>query len=91
MLTTIRRVTKGNGIERLAPKSVADPVTVSWLIEAALRYHGKAMALATLQSTAALYPFSFDQPLGYVVSNSPALELRSEGPSNQFVALRPYP
>jgi hypothetical protein len=46
------------------------------------------MALATLQSTAALYPFSFDQPLGYVVSKSPALELRSEGPSNQFVALR---
>ncbi len=88
---TIRRVTKGNRIERLAPKFVADPVKVSWLIEAALRYHGKAMALATLQSTAALYPFSFDQPLGYVVSNSPALELRSEGPSNQFVALRATP
>ena len=84
----IRRVTKGNRIERLASKSVADPVKVSWLIEAALRYHGKAMALATLQSTAALYPFSFDQPLGYVVSNSPALELRSEGPSSQLVALR---
>ena len=84
----IRRVTKGNRIERLAPKPVADPVKVSWLIEAALRYHGKAMALATLQSTAALYPFSFDQPLGYVVLNSPTLELRSEGPSNQFVALR---
>jgi hypothetical protein len=46
------------------------------------------MALATLQSTAALYPFSFDQPLGYVVSKSPALELRAAGPSNQFVALR---
>jgi hypothetical protein len=78
----IRRVTKGNRIERLAPKPVADPVKVSWLIEAALRYHGKAMALATLQSTAALYPFSFDQPLGYVVSRSPALELRAAGPSN---------
>lgn len=83
----IRRVTKGNRIERLAPKPVADPVKVTWLIEAVLRYHGKAMALATLQSTAALYPFSFDQPLGYLVSNSPTLELRSEGPSDQFVAL----
>jgi hypothetical protein len=56
-----------------------------------LRYHGKAMAFATLQSTAALCPFSFDQPLGCVVSNSPALELRSEGPSNYFVALRATP
>jgi len=84
----IRRVTKGNRIERLAPKPVTDPMKISWLIEAVLRYHGKAMALATLQSTAALYPFSFDQPLGYVVSKSPALELRAAGPSNQFVALR---
>ncbi|MGO4660053.1 hypothetical protein AB4Z34_35605 [Ensifer sp. 2YAB10] len=41
----IRR--EGNRIERLAPKPVADPMKVSWLIEAALRYHGKAMALAT--------------------------------------------
>ena len=84
----IRRVAKGNRIERLAPKPVGDPTKVLWLIEAALRYHGKTMAIATLQSTAALYPFSFDQPLGYVVSNSPTLELRSEGPNNQFVALR---
>jgi hypothetical protein len=60
----------------------------SWLIEAALRFHGKAMALATLQSAAALYPFTLDQHLGYVMSNSPTLEVRSEGPSNQFVALR---
>ncbi len=84
----IRRVTKGNRIERVAPNLVAEPMKVSWLIEAALRYHGKAMALATLQSTAALYPFSFDQPIGYVVSISPELELRSAGPSNQYVALR---
>lgn len=84
----IRRVTKGNRIERLAPKPVDDPVTISWLIEAALRYHGKAMALATLQSTAALYPFSLEQPLGYVVSKSPMLELRSAGSASHFVALR---
>lgn len=84
---TIRRVTKGNRIERLPPNPVADPMKVSWLVEAALRYHGKALALASLQSTAALFPFSFDQPLGYVVSKSSALELRSEGPSHQFVAL----
>ena len=83
----IRRVTKGNRIERLAPISVSDPMSVSWLVEAALRYHSKAMALPTLQSTAVLYPFLLDQPLAYVVSKSEALELRSEGSSQQFVAL----
>jgi hypothetical protein len=45
------------------------------------------MALPTLQSTAVLYPFLLDQPLAYVVSKSEALELRSEGSSQQFVAL----
>lgn len=84
----IRRVTKGNRIERLAPKPVTDAVKVSWLIEAALRYEGKALALATMQSTAVLYPFSLDQPLGYILSHSPALEIRSAGPSNQMVVLR---
>ncbi len=28
------------------------------------------------------------QPRAYVVSNSPSLDRRSEGPSNQFIALR---
>ena len=84
----IRRVAKGNRIARLLPTLVADPVRASWLIEAALLYHGKAMALATLKSAAVIYPFVLDQPLGYVMSNSPTLEVRAEGPSNQFVALR---
>lgn len=84
----IRRVIKGNRIERLPPIPVSEPIKISWLIEAALRYHGKAMALPTLQSTAPLYPFTFDQPLGYVTATSPTLEVRSEGPGNQLVALR---
>lgn len=45
------------------------------------------MTLATLQSTAVLYPLMFGQPLAYVVANSEALELRSEGTSQRFVAL----
>lgn len=83
----IRRVTRGNRIERLAPIPISNPMKVSWLVEAALHYHSKAMALATLQSTAVLFPFSLDQPLAYVVSKSEALELRSEGSSRQFVTL----
>lgn len=83
----IARVDEGKRLVRLAATCLTDQRTVAWLIEAALRYQGKAMALATLQSTAVLYPFLLSQPLAYVVANSEALELRSEGPSQQFVAL----
>lgn len=84
----IRRVTKGNRIERLAPKQVADPMKTSWLIEAALRYHGKAMAVATLRSAAVLYPFAMEPSVAFAASQSAALEVRPEGPSTQLVALR---
>ena len=60
----------------------------AWLIEAAVRYAGKPVSVPGLQSLPVLFPFNLTRPLAYVVSNSPNLDLRSEGPSNQFVALR---
>lgn len=84
----IERVEKGKRLVRRSPVSVTNDRAVAWLIEAALRYTGKAIPVATLQSMAVIYPFILDQPLGYLASNSPMLEVRSEGPSNQFVALR---
>lgn len=83
----IARVQKGKRLVRLAARGLTDQRAVAWLIEAALHYQGKAMPLATLKSAAVLYPFVLDQPLAYVITNSSALELRSEGPSQQFVAL----
>ena len=83
----VARVERGKRLVRLAARGLTDQRAVAWLIEAALRYQGKAIALATLQSTAVLYPFLLDLPLAYVISNCEALELRTEGPSQQFVAL----
>lgn len=84
----LERVEKGKRLVRRSPLSVTNDRAVAWLIEAALRYIGKAIPVATLQSMAVIYPFILDQPLGYLASNSPMLEVRSEGPSNQLVALR---
>jgi hypothetical protein len=84
----IRRIEKGKRLVRLPARVITHQRAAAWLIEAALRYRGKALALSTLQSTAALYPFTFDLPLAYVIANCDALELRSEGPSQQFVALQ---
>lgn len=84
----VQRVEKGKRLIRLQARSLKNEEMVAWLVEAALRYQGKAISLATLQSLAVIYPFVLDQPLGYLVSNSLTLEVRSEGLGHQFVALR---
>ena len=73
---------------RLAPTTIDNDELTAWLIEAAVRYTGKPVSVPTLQSMPVLFPFTLTQPLAYVISNSPNLDLRSEGPSSQFVALR---
>ena len=84
----LQRVDKGKRIIRLAQTSIDNDEFTAWLIEAAVRYSGKPISVPTLQSLPVLFPFNLTRPLAYVVSNSPNLDLRSEGPSNQFVALR---
>ncbi len=84
----IKRVETGKRLARLSPVKVRHDSSVAWLTEAALRYHCKAISMATLQSTAVIYPFALKEQLAYLFSNSPALELRSDGPNRQFVGLR---
>ena len=85
---TLTRVDKGHRIIRRAPMTISHDGLTAWLIEAALRYTGKAMSVATLQSSAVLYPFTLDQPLAFVASKSPALELRADGSRSQIVAIQ---
>ena len=84
----IERVEKGKRLVRKAPMTLSDEQVVIWLVESVIRFTGKAVSLANLQSMPVLYPFVLDQPLAYAVSSSKKLELRSEGVGGQFVALR---
>lgn len=84
----VERLAKGKRVIRLAPKIINNDALTAWLIEAAVRYIGKPVSVPTLQSLPVLFPFTLTRPLAYVISNSPNLDLRSEGPSSQFVALR---
>ena len=79
---------KGKRVIRQAPIILVNDRLIVWLVEAAIRYIGNAVSVPTLQSTPVLFPFDFDQPLTYVILNCPALELRTEGLNNQFVAIR---
>jgi hypothetical protein len=85
---TIERVDKCKRLVRLQARSLQNDKMVAWLVECALRYQKKAIPLATLQSLAVIYPFVIDQSLGYVLSNSPMLEIHLEGAANQVVSLR---
>ena len=86
---SLQRVDKGKRLVRLAPTTVDSDELTAWLIEAAVRYAGKPVAVPSLQSLPVLFPFDLTRPLAYVVSNSPNLSLRSDGSSNQFVSLQP--
>ena len=84
---TIERVDKGKRVIRHPATTTANDALIAWLIEAALRYTGKALPVSALESTPVLYPFRLDQSLSFVASNSATLELRSDGPSSRVVAL----
>lgn len=84
----IARVEKGKRLIRQTPVTLPNEKMVAWLVEAAVRYAGKALAVSTLKSHAVLYPFELGQSLSYVISNSQALDLRPEGSGSQFVAIR---
>lgn len=84
----IERVEKGKRLVRKSPIVVDQAEAVTWLLEAALRYVGKRVAVPTLQSLSVMYPFVLDQPLAYIVSRSPSLDVRSEGTGNQYVCVR---
>ena len=84
----IERVEKGKRLVRKAPLILNNEQIVTWLIEAVIRFTGKAVSLANLKSMPVLYPFVLDQSLAYAVSSNKKLELRSEGANGQFVALR---
>jgi hypothetical protein len=67
---------------------IDDDELTAWLVEAVVRYLGKPTSVTNLQSVPVLFPFSLIQPLGYAISSSQNLCLRSEGPYSQFVDLK---
>lgn len=86
----IQRVDNGKRLMRMAPIQILNDALAAWLLEGVLRYTGKTLPVATLQSIAAVYPFTLDQSLAHVLSSNPTLELRADGPSNRVLSLREF-
>lgn len=78
----------GKRVIKLPAAAIEDDELTAWLIEAALLYAGKSLSVHSLRSLPVLFPFNLTRPLTYVLSNSKNLDLRSDGPNNQFIALK---
>jgi hypothetical protein len=84
----IERTEKGKCLVRRPKLSIREPKVVAWLVEACVRYARRPLAVASMDSNPVAYPFDFGNSLSYVLSNSGALELRSDSTSNQVVGLK---
>jgi len=84
----VERIDNGRRVVRQPPVTISHDGLTAWLIEAAIRYTGRAMPVTTLQSSAVLYPFLLDRPLTFVISRSAALELRADGSRSQIVTIQ---
>jgi hypothetical protein len=82
---TCERVDKGRRVTRNPATVITNETLIAWLIEAAIRYTGRAISVSGLQSAAVLYPLRLDHSLTLVVSRSPTLELRSDGSGSPLV------
>lgn len=70
---------------------VCDPLLSTWLAEACLRCAGRVLTVATLNLHPLTYPFQLENPLAYLLSGSPALDLYTDSSGNQVVSLAESP
>lgn len=59
----IERTDRGRRIVRRPAIKLVDDAPVAWLIEAALRFAGRAVQVAPVGSMTVLYPFELDRPV----------------------------
>jgi hypothetical protein len=81
----IDREEKGKRLVRRKAVVLDDKQLISWILEAVLRYAGKSLPLDSLTSNPVIYPFSFNESLGHLISMTPNLELVSSGNRDQHV------
>lgn len=86
----IERVEGGKRLVRTRLIFVSEPRAVAWLVEAALRCMGKPVSVPALSSLAVLYPFALDQPIAYLASRCPNLDVRVDGSGHQLIGLRSW-
>ena len=84
----IDRTMHGKRLERRPKTKVTEPRLVAWLVEACIRYSGRPLPVATLDSYPAIYPFEMNGGVSYALSGSDAVEIRATGAREEVVHLK---
>lgn len=64
----IERNDKGKHIERKKAMDLDGSSVAAWLAEACLRYNGRALLIASIESSPAIYPFVLGGSTAYLLS-----------------------
>lgn len=83
----IERIDNGRRIVRKTAINLHGSEVATWLAEACLRYGGRAVTVASISSNPAIFPFTLGGSISYLLSKSPAFDLRVDSSGNQIVGL----
>lgn len=82
----IERQRQGKDIRRAAGIPVGAELG-AWLAEATLRYVGRAIPISSFPSYPVLYPFLFDDHLGYNIAQNKNLVIKTDGGGDRQISL----
>lgn len=77
----------GKTLSRNAPVLIQSPETAQWLSEAVLMQGGRPLTIDAITSHPTMFPFSFGESLGYVLSLSRTLDVRADGAGTRIISL----
>jgi hypothetical protein len=83
-----RRVNKGKRLVQKPKTKVQEPAMIAWFVEACVRYSGRPLSVATIESHPVAFPFELKGRISYALSRSRAIELRSTGARDHVVDIR---
>jgi hypothetical protein len=78
----------GKTLTRKPPMTLQSPETVQWMSEALLMHVGRPLTLDGLSGQPTMFPFSFGDNLGYVLSLSEAFDVRADSAGTRIVGLK---
>jgi hypothetical protein len=83
----IERIDRGRQIVRRKALDLRGSPVTSWLVEACLRYAGRALPMASIDSIPAIYPVVFGGSAAYLLSKSRYTEILVDSAGNQVINL----
>lgn len=87
----ISRSRDGKRVARKPAVAVEAADLVAWLAEACLRFKGRSLSIGAISGLPAIYPFGISVGLAYAISNSPHIEVRSDGGGSQVIDISRMP